>query len=229
MGHLVKVSAAMIGLSAIVAGAIAFSPHFLKSAETTASQASSATTGALPAPQSLPVGALARASDFASPAPAADALAKPAGRAVADAHRRLADAMAKPNIDDGLSQITLAAGGASPHSALGRPSGSSRALAFAEPGGLGDDAAATAELVSRARAQLRDGAASSARLLLTRAARGGSAEALTLLGESFDAAALAELGVKGVRADAAEARKYYRKAAGAGSVDAKKRLAKLGG
>jgi TPR repeat protein len=64
--------------------------------------------------------------------------------------------------------------------------------------------------------------------LLTRAARSGSAEALALLGQSYDAAALSELGVKGVRPDAAEARKYYQQAAAAGSTDAKRRLAKLG-
>ena len=229
MGHVVKASAAMISLSALIAGAIAFYPQIgpLVSKTLDKTPAPTAKTGA------LPVGALAPMASPSDPVPVApaptQARAKPAASDLAEANRKLADAMARPKTDEGLSQIMLAAGGPSSSSTLGRPVGASGALAFADTRGLGESDAATAELISRARAQLRDGAASAARLLLTRAARSGSAEALALLGQSYDAAALAELGVKGVRADAGEARKYYRQAAAAGSADAKRRLAKLGG
>lgn len=231
MGHVLKAGAAMVSLSAIVAGAIAFSPH----APTLFDKKPAA------APEPIPVGALTRpvADDAAAaPAPAPQGLtrgvtrARPAATDMAEAQRKLADAMARPKAaqrdEDGLSQIALAAGAASPQSAVGRPTGLTSALAFA-PTPAGESPESTADLIRRAKVQLRDGAAPSARLLLTRAARGGSADALSLLGQSYDAAALAELGVKGVRADAEEARKYYQRAAAAGSTEAKRRLALLGG
>lgn len=217
----------MISLSAIVAGAIAYFPHVLRLAE----QPSVPSTAPV---ASLPVGALTPAAKLAEAAPApatptrSVAKAKPAATDVAAANRKLADAMAGAQSSNGLSQITRVAGGPSSSSTLGHPDSAMNALAFAQPGAPGDAAEATADLISRARAQLRDGAASSARLLLTRAARGGSPEALTLLGESYDAAALSELGAKGVRPDHSEARKYYRQGAAAGSALARKRLANLG-
>lgn len=84
-----------------------------------------------------------------------------------------------------------------------------------------------AELCARAKAQLQDGAVSSARLLLTRAARGGAAQPLHLLAQTYDAKALSQMGVTGVRADPAAAKRLYAKAAASGSDDAKRRLAEL--
>ena len=225
MGHVVKASAAMVSLSAIVAGVIAFSPQLFKghaNVETPPPVAS--------AP--VPVGALALAPTFADLAPPAAAgvtpavRAKPAATDLAEANRKLADAMTKPRAQDGLSQIAGIAGGPSATSTVGRRAGPTTALAYAAPT---ESIESAADLIARARAQLRDGAASSARLLLARAARSGSAEALTLLGQSYDPAALKELGAKGVRADRAEARKFYQQAAEAGSAEARKRLDKLGG
>lgn len=225
VGHVVKASAVMISLSAIAAGVIAYFPYVQKLADLTSAAAPAAAN-------SMPVGALSRSSAFADAAAAAPRApaprSKPAATEVAAAHRKLADAMNGGTPADGLSQIARAAGGPSFHSTLGRAAGASQALAFAEPTQAPESAEATADLIRRAKAQLRDGAASSARLLLTRAARGGSAEALTMLGESYDAAALSELGAKGVRPDAAEAMKYYRQAAAAGSETARRRLANLG-
>lgn len=220
----------MVSLSAIVAGAIAFSPHAPNLFD----------KKPVAAPEPIPAGALTRPAEaVAAPTPAPQALTRsvartrPAATDMAEANRKLADAMTRqksaPQAADGLAQIALAAGAASPQSTLGRASGVTPALAFAPTQGAGDTPESTADLIRRAKAQLRDGAAPSARLLLTRAARGGSAEALALLGQSYDAAALAELGVKGVRPDAEEARKYYQRAAAAGSAEAKRRLALLGG
>ncbi|QLP98136.1 MAG: hypothetical protein HZY79_13210 [Rhodoblastus sp.] len=221
-----KASAAMVSLSAIVAAAIAFSPQLFKSTDKTS-----------PAPlvdaTALPVGALAPVAAFSdtqqdatagATTRAAPRAVKPATTDLAEANRKLADAMAKPRAQDGLSQIARVAGGPSRDSAVGRPVGAVAALAYADSGEGLDGAA---DLIARARAA-RDGAASSARLLLTRAARVGSAEALTLLGQSYDPVALNELGAKGVRADRAEARKFYQQAVAAGSAEARRRLAKLG-
>lgn len=222
VGHVVKASALMVGLSAVVAGVIAFYPQ-----STPADKSAPAVRDAAPI-ASLPVGQLAPLSpSMAGDAPAhvaAAPAAKPATSQLTQANQRLAAAMTKAGRQDGLAQIAQAAGAPSDKSTLGRPTGASNALAFAPTA-----SESNADLIARARTQLRDGAAASARLLLKRAARGGSPEALALLGQSFDAAALSEMGVKGVQADAAEARKYYRQASEAGSADAKRRLAKLGG
>jgi hypothetical protein len=222
VGHVVKASALMVGLSAVVAGAIAFYPHSAPS-----DKAAPAAREAAPI-ASLPVGQLAPLSRSLArdvpPQVAAAPTPKPANSQISQANQRLAAAMEKPARQDGLSQIAQAAGAPSDQSALGRPTGASAALAFAPTA-----SESNADLIARAKTQLRDGAAASARLLLKRAARGGSPEALALLGQSFDAAALSEMGVKGVQADASEARKYYKQASDAGSADAKRRLAKLGG
>lgn len=215
MGHVVKAGAAMVSLSAIIAGAIASLPHASKYFEK---------APPLAAASSIPAGALARRA-FDADAPTPTRSIEPQRSA---AERKLAQAMAQPKADDGLSQIAMAAGGPSDQSTLGRPVGQSAALAFADARTGGESLDSAAELIRRAKIQLREGAASSARLLLTRAARAGSPEALTWLGQSYDAAALAELGVKGVRSDAAAARKYYEQAVAAGSPDARTRLAKLG-
>lgn len=239
MGHVLKASAVMVSLSAIVAAAIAFLPLVPKLIDKPAASAASIPAGALARPDFAAAAPVVSPHAAAAPSPTKPlvrsvAASKSAAMDVAEANRKLAAAMTKPQADDGtaadaLSQIALAAGGASTQSTLGRPAGQTKALAFAQTREAGQSAEATAELIKRAKAQLIDGAASSARLLLARAARGGSAEALTLLGQSYDAAALAELGVSGVRPDAHEARKFYSQAAAAGSSDAKKRLAQLGG
>jgi TPR repeat protein len=88
-------------------------------------------------------------------------------------------------------------------------------------------AADVSELCARARAHLQDGAVSSARLLLNRAARSGAAEPLALLAQTYDPKSLAEIGASGVKGDATLAKKYYALAAASGSDDARRRLAAL--
>jgi TPR repeat protein len=85
-----------------------------------------------------------------------------------------------------------------------------------------------AGLLKRGQDFLRTGDIASARLLLRRAANGGSAEAALALGGTFDAAVLARLGVVGFARDADQARVWYGKAAEQGSAEAEKRLQSLG-
>ena len=196
----------MVGLSALVAAGIVFVP--LLSAGESAAPASVNTQT---------IGAKGGAVRPASPSAAT----------MAKADRKLAAAMAAEPAgggDNALSQISRVVGAPSSHSVVGLPAGMAGGLAFAAAERGGD---ATGDLIARARRELLDGAAPSARLLLQRAARSGAVEALTLLGASYDATALKEMGVSGVRGDAAAARKFYKEAAEKGSAEAKRRLARL--
>jgi TPR repeat protein len=89
------------------------------------------------------------------------------------------------------------------------------------------NADAIAMLVSRAKDFLKSGDFASARLLLRRAAEAGSPNAALMLGETFDPLVMHELGAIGIKADSAQARRWYEKAAELGSDIAAQRLAKL--
>jgi TPR repeat protein len=86
-----------------------------------------------------------------------------------------------------------------------------------------------ASLLKRGRAFLTNGDLASARLLLSRAAEAGSAEAAAELGATFDPLVLKQRGVIGVEPDIARARKWYQRAAELGSTVATEQLAKLNG
>jgi hypothetical protein len=90
---------------------------------------------------------------------------------------------------------------------------------------LGNDEIAT--LVKRGKDFMTNGDLASARLLLRRAAEAGSAEAALALGATFDPLVLRRLGAIGAMPDAAQARKWYQKAADLGSDAASQQLAKL--
>jgi TPR repeat protein len=84
-----------------------------------------------------------------------------------------------------------------------------------------------AMLVSRGNSFIQSGDLVSARLLLKRAAEGGSADAALRLGETFDPKFLNSLGALGISPDSAMARQWYEKAAALGSAGAAQRLAHL--
>jgi TPR repeat protein len=75
-------------------------------------------------------------------------------------------------------------------------------------------------LVSRSNSFIQNGDLASARLLLKRAAEGGSADAALRLGETFDPKFLNSLGALGISPDLAMARQWYEKAAALGSAGA---------
>ena len=89
------------------------------------------------------------------------------------------------------------------------------------------DSEEIAALVKRAQAFLKTGDIAAARLLLRRAANANSAAAALALGATFDESMLAQLGVLGLRADADQARAWYRKAVELGSTEASRRLEAL--
>jgi hypothetical protein len=83
-----------------------------------------------------------------------------------------------------------------------------------------------ATLLKRGKQALTEGDLAAARLLLRRAADGGSADAAFALGTTFDKAVLRQLHAVGAEADAVKAREWYEKAAQLGSSAATEKLAK---
>lgn len=84
-----------------------------------------------------------------------------------------------------------------------------------------------ATLMKRGRSLLAAGDIPSARLILTRLADGGEAEASLLLAGTFDPAELARLHVIGAEPDVTQARAWYAKAAEQGSPEGSRRLQQL--
>jgi TPR repeat protein len=84
-----------------------------------------------------------------------------------------------------------------------------------------------AALVARGQTYLANGDIVSARLVFRRAAEAGDAQAALALGGTFDPLVLKSLGVIGVVADSAQARKWYQKAAELGSREAPQRIDQL--
>jgi hypothetical protein len=101
------------------------------------------------------------------------------------------------------------------------------AAASAETHTLRLDADEITMLVKRGQDFLKNGDLASARLLLRRAAEGGSAAAAFALAASFDPLIIRQLGAIGAIADAARAREWYQKAVELGSPSASQRLEQL--
>jgi hypothetical protein len=85
----------------------------------------------------------------------------------------------------------------------------------------------TSALIKLGQDFLKNGELSSARLLLQRAAKAGSAAAALSLGETFDPFLIQRLGAIGVQPEVAKAREWYQRAAQLGSNTAAEHLAKL--
>jgi hypothetical protein len=81
-----------------------------------------------------------------------------------------------------------------------------------------------ASLLRRGQDLIAAGDIASGRLMLTRAAQAGNADASLALAGTFDPAVLANLRAVGVQPDVAKARAWYMRAAEQGSLEAKQRL-----
>ncbi len=82
-------------------------------------------------------------------------------------------------------------------------------------------------LVGRAQSMVETGDIAGARLLLTRALKAGDARAAFALAETYDPVVLARWRVRGIKPDAALARRYYEQALAGGLGDAQARIAAL--
>jgi type II secretory pathway predicted ATPase ExeA len=88
-------------------------------------------------------------------------------------------------------------------------------------------AEAIAELLARGDAYLAAGDLVSARLFYERAADGGDGQAALVVGQTFDPAVMARLGLRGARGDAAKAAEWYRRALALGTTEADRLLRNL--
>lgn len=83
-------------------------------------------------------------------------------------------------------------------------------------------------LLKKGEEQLAEGNIAAARLLYERAAEAGLAQGAMALAATFDPNELAKLQVRGIQADAKEARRWYERARQLGAADAEPRLSRLG-
>jgi hypothetical protein len=83
------------------------------------------------------------------------------------------------------------------------------------------------KLCAEGLAAFAKGDIATARAFFVSAAEAGDVRALVALGDTFDLATLARLGVVGLKADGAKARDYYSRALAAGATGARERIAAL--
>jgi hypothetical protein len=83
-------------------------------------------------------------------------------------------------------------------------------------------------LLKKGDEQLAEGGIAQARLLYERVAEAGLAEGAMALAATYDAAELDRLGVRGLQADPAAAKRWYERAQQLGAADAAQRLRRLG-
>ena len=83
-------------------------------------------------------------------------------------------------------------------------------------------------LISKGDEQLGEGNVSAARLFYERAAEAGLDRGAMALAGTYDAAELAQLGVRGIQPDAKLARRWYERAKQLGAGDAEERLRQIG-
>ena len=166
---------------------------------------------AAPAPEATP-------ATPAAPKPAAPATAlKPAPAPVppvppaSDAQPKPAETAAAPASPPPAAESKPAAP-AQPAPAPAAPTASTQELA---------------QLIARGDELIGTGDIAAARLFYERAAEGGSALAMTAVGQTYDPIYLEQLRVRGVRGDAKRAADWYRKATTAGDPQAEVRLKRL--
>jgi hypothetical protein len=91
-----------------------------------------------------------------------------------------------------------------------------------------EDRERATRLLQKGEDHLSEGNVSAARLMFEKAADAGLAQAAMALAATFDAAELSRLSVRGIQADAKEARRWYERALQLGSREAEQRLRRLG-
>jgi hypothetical protein len=84
-------------------------------------------------------------------------------------------------------------------------------------------------LVKKGDEQLADGGIAQARLLYERAAEAGLAQGAMAMAATYDPTELQRLGVRGLKPDRDQARRWYERARQLGAADAEQRLRRLGG
>jgi hypothetical protein len=153
-------------------------------------------------------------------------VATPAANAPAAAAPAAARPAATADNSSAMAKLALALQAKPPAASAAPAATRSLSLAAAVPGEprVGE---AARRLCAQGLIALAAGDIVGARLFLERAAEGGDARALLVLGETYDPAALARMGVLGVKGEAVKARDYYARALAAGMGAARERIAAL--
>ncbi len=184
---------------------------------------------ASPAPVSAPPFTTAAAAEPASPAPVSAppfttaAAAEPASSAPVSAPPFTTAAAPEPASPAPVSAPPFTTAAAAEPASAAPVS----APPFATSAALEPDRNEAAALLAHGRAKLSNGDVAGARVYLRRAAEHNDPQAALALGETYDPAALKDLGVIKFTADVALAREWYRRAADLGSAAAILRLDQL--
>ncbi len=203
---------AVLGVAAIVAGAVVFLPNARKPASKTAPADTALADNVTNRVKLVPI-------HVDAPAPPQAAASPPEAN---DGSVRIA------TLQPELPQNSPALAGESQQSPPTYPleNESSQAVQPVE-NTPALDADEIAILIERGQDLLKNGDLASARLLLRRAAEAGSADAAFEFGTTFDPIVIQKLGVIGIQPDMARARKWYEKAAALGSAAASEQIARL--
>lgn len=223
MSHLIRICAGVSAAAVAVALGFAFWPQFDKSLA----------SGRAPVEKPVfvvhatPVKLAAAVASPAAVTPAPTAIeARAAAPATSTTTVAPEAAPAAAQTDPALTKLAMAlrANGATQPAAS--ELGATRGLSLGSP----SSASASDEarrLCAQGLVALAQGSIASARAYLQRAAEAGDARALLALGETYDPVALARIGARGLKGDAARARDYYAQALAAGVSVARERMAAL--
>lgn len=148
-------------------------------------------------------------------------------RAPAEAAAPAVATAAPADNSDAKAKLAMALQANPPKSAVADAQPATRSMTLASGPAPTQASEAARRLCAQGLVALGDGDIASARLYLERAADAGDARAFMVLGETYDPASLARMGVLGIRGDAAKARDYYAKALAAGMGAARERMAGL--
>ena len=162
--------------------------------------------------------------DIQVPPPVADTQKQDPLRMPAAAGLLLQHGLTEANASPVPAEATPAMPAPAPQPTAAPPSND---VAVAPPVSLSLAPDEIAMLLKRGKDAFSTGDLAAARLLLRRAAEGGSAEAALALGATFDPLIIRRLGAIGAAPDAAQARQWYQKAVALGSTTASQPLAQL--
>ena len=182
---------------------------------------------AAPVPEDIPV--QATASLPASPVAGAPALTLPG--AASTPSERVPTSVVVASLPEGIQPLPLAQRSLDPARvlppAVSVPKSEPNPASEPKPAAAVEPPKAEDRLTARAQELLHKGDVSGARLLLERAMGSGNARAAFLLAETFDPNMLSQLGVRGIRGDAARARELYAQARALGIAQAGERIEAL--
>jgi TPR repeat protein len=220
MSHLIRIGAGVSAAAIAIALGIAFWPQFDRSLANGRAAVEKPVFVVPAAPVKLEAAVARPAPQSASSSEASPAPAAPTAMSAATSTDGGGDAA--------LSKLALALRASVTPPASATPADLVRGFTVAPMNSSQTQNNDTARrLCAEGLVALAQGDIAGARAFLERAAEAGDPRALLALGETYDPAALARFGARGLRGDATRARDYYSQALAAGVGDARERMAAL--